>query len=274
MTIVKRFSDSLKNLTLELKSLNIQVIALNGSKPKYIPYNYSSDSSYTKGVDSDHIKIFQISKTQSFAFAFNFTKSEVPFIMVTTKYDKKNNEVFHGSKLNEETFKTCLKSFIKKIKDWNSTNSLTPDLLISLVHSEFISGREYDSSAEVLEAVSKSEKEVLLLETKRKSNLVRKKELETSLLSNKKVLEAKVNEAKVLHKVSELEKQLKAAQKEVQKVKDKYSKSLKITDEENLLSQVNKELNAHQSEVDKIVYEKTKHLPRVGVEKVKKAVMK
>lgn len=272
MTIVKKFSDSLKNLTQVLKPLGVQVIALNGSKPKYIPYHYSSDSSYTKGVDSDHIKIFQLSKEKSFAFAFNFTKSATPFIMVTTKTKgKKDQETFNSSKLNEEGFKVSLKSFISKLK---LLDSLDENTVLTLVESEFIQGREYDSSTEVLEAVNKVEKDVLLLEAKRKSNIIKKRELEESLAANKKIMDSKVKEAKALHQVAELEKQLKAAQKEVQKVKDKYSKSLKITDEENKLSQINKDLYSHSSEVEKIIAEKTKHLPKAGVDKVKKAVIK
>ena len=75
MSIVKKFSDQIKSLNTMLSKHGYTQVALNRSEPKSIPYAWRDNTSgETKGVDSDHIKIFTFpSGHKSFAFAFNFT---------------------------------------------------------------------------------------------------------------------------------------------------------------------------------------------------------
>jgi len=103
MSLVQKYSDQLKKMVSLLSGLNIRVSSLNYSPAKYNPYGKNS-----KGVESDHLKIYHIAKYKSFGFGFNYTKVDAPYVMTTFK----SGEEIVSSKYSEVAFKEKLKQFL------------------------------------------------------------------------------------------------------------------------------------------------------------------
>lgn len=93
-------------------------ISLNGCKPKSIPYPFQrGNKSETKGVDSDFIKIYPISETESFAIAFNYKNCGEPadttFVRVLVSY--KVNDKFKEAEVPYELFRQEFNKIIEQL---------------------------------------------------------------------------------------------------------------------------------------------------------------
>jgi len=99
-----------------LKTLIKEPIELNKTSPKthYSRYEYKT----SKGVKNDFIRIYPLTKTESFSFAFNGLEAKSGTIlaswMIKTEEGKEN--IYQQQLFNFETFKIKLKAFVKTLE--------------------------------------------------------------------------------------------------------------------------------------------------------------
>lgn len=90
-TAMTRLKDPMTKLKKAIGGIITNEKALNKSQPKYNPRaSYYGENSYSKGVESDFIRIYETSEDKSFAFAFNNIELGVDktLIIVSTKEGK------------------------------------------------------------------------------------------------------------------------------------------------------------------------------------------
>jgi hypothetical protein len=267
-SIVKKFSQHFKTLTAFSKEIGIEVKTLNKASSKYLShraryYNYEkNESPYTKGVDSDHIKIYPIDKEKSFAFAFHYSEVEKPLIVVTIRTGQKEDYQFEAAQYSEESFKDKMNQFLKVLQVLKDSSTLSKATLESSIRANFIKGQEINYTLEKDLVKQKINQEILLLKAKNKRNLDLKTELKEEIKSKKELLDKKVKEARKDFKIKELQEQLDKAWSEVKKISDKLENQLQIDADSRSLYQVERDLSDYKSQLVKIVEKHSNHLPK------------
>lgn len=117
-------------------------LELNKTEPKY-NYNSFDSSVYTKGVESDFIRIYQDTKSEklSFAFAFNNFNPDISKTEITVSI--KNDKKFEAVHMNFDSFKEKLKGYLSILEVLNKTNSLNFESCVQALKSVFVFSNEY-----------------------------------------------------------------------------------------------------------------------------------
>lgn len=260
MSIVKKFSDQIKNLNTMLSARGYKQTALNKASAKYNSYAWrDGGSSESKGVDSDHIKIFTFpSGHKSFAFAFNFTNLETPIIIATFK----QNEVIKAAKYSELTFKEKIKQFNTLVKVLGESASLNEQTLEGTFISTFIKDNEVDPAAEVSAAQDRIIEKVKPLEIKYQEQIELKKKQSLSVKNTKTTIANKVQAERVKLEYDKIKAQWESVCDQLEKFEEKLESQLQLKTKENDLRKTSWELNDYNSQVDKIILAETHLLPK------------
>jgi hypothetical protein len=195
-TIMSKTSQQVKDLNKVLGNL-VSLVTLNHAKPKddYRRYNYSGSG--TKGVKSDHIKIFQFQdQKKSFAFSYHFNSVDHPVVVVSIK----DGDNINSAKYSEATFRQKLNQFVPLVQTLKDAEALTHTSLEKIVYSHFIKNSDVNSKNTLATRVN-------LI----KESLKKEKNKSSKLLNEVEVLKLEIEsiEAKVKHGVSMKRKSLK-----------------------------------------------------------------
>ena len=143
MTPMKKLQDHFTRLNEFLLPIASK-LELNKTEPKYNRNNFDS-SVYTKGVESDFIRIYQDTKTDklSFAFAFNNFNPDISKTEITVSI--KNDKKFEAVHMNFDAFKDKLKGYLSILEVLNKTNSLNFESCVQALKSVFVFSQEYSA---------------------------------------------------------------------------------------------------------------------------------
>jgi len=226
ITITKRFAHQFKQIS---QLLNIKPVALNKSAAK--PYSHWPK----KGVESDHVKIFQLTPEMSIAFSFKGLVWENTEITASLKH----GDYFELAKYRAEAFRKKLNDFVRLLKITKTAKPMTPAVIGSTFVANFIQGNEYNSTQTVDNVVAKIKTEISAANKKHFRTLTKRKELEELIETKKQVLDEKVHAAEKREKVAELRSSLNKALENVKKEKDQVSEIEQImNDQMKLISKV------------------------------------
>jgi hypothetical protein len=195
-TIVKRLSNQLKKVT---DLLQVKVVGLNRVEPKY---NSHSPEGRTKGVDSDHIKIFQLAPDKSFAFAFFYASAKPPYVMASMKL----GQTLTSAQYSEVTFKEKLNDFVKLLEILKESNNLNPKSAESTFLTNFIKGKEYNPTEAVDETMARIKDRMKAIKKKYVTKIEKKNKLVLDLEKKKTEIQAKVAKAQEKENIEELKK--------------------------------------------------------------------
>lgn len=259
MSIVKKFSDQFKQISI---LTGIKPVALNKTDPKYIPYHnrYASDFSYTKGVDSDHIKIFKLDAKTSFGIAFYYDQIAAPMIRVTIKKEDDHN--WASAQFSEPAFKEKMKQFVKLLKILNDAKMITAATVESTVLANFIKDHEVSDDDSVQGTMKLINQEVAQLKAKYQKRIEENKQLEQDLVHKKSQITKAVDKIKAKHNLSELQTKWDAAWAEIHKTEEKESSKLKISELETKVRHSSWALIEYHREVEKVVEQHSATLPK------------
>jgi hypothetical protein len=272
MTLMQKYQNQFKSLGTILKPLNITPVALNKTAPKYKPYSYG-ESSYTKGVEADHIRIFPLSKDISFAFAFYYDNVTNPLIMVTIK----RGETIYPedtAQYHPEAFRVKLNELVKLLTVLQKAKQLTPSALESTVKTLFLSEGSYSLTKEISTVTEKIEDQLISLRRKHQQTIKDYSALSTTVAEKKSALTAAKIQAEKDHNVAALQKQLDKALKEVQKIEKALSKKMDLDKLEDQLRKLKWDYESYQRMVKDVVTKNARHLPKDVQEKILLAVDK
>lgn len=260
MSIVKKFSDQIKSLNTMLSKHGYTQVALNRSEPKSIPYAWRDNTAgETKGVDSDHIKIFTFpSGHKSFAFAFNFTNLENPLIITTFK----ENEVIKAAKYSEISFKEKLKQFNTLVKVLGESSSLNEQTISGTFVSTFIKDNEVNTALEVSNSQEKILEKAKELDLKYQDQIELKKKQTLAVKNTKTTIANKVAAEKTRLEYDKIKAQWELVHDQILKFEKGLESQLQLDTKENDLRKTSWELNSYNSQIDKIILAETHSLPK------------
>lgn len=266
-TIMSKFAQQFT----EIQTLtNTKVVALNKADPKYIRFNAFLDSSYTKGVESDHIKIFKINESQSFAFAFYYINIDSPYLMINFKEE----EDIVSAKYSVETAKTKVNEFIKILKVLSKSKQINADNIQNSFKVIFLEGKteELKQELEDIELSFDNEFSKLLAKNKIK--------LEKFHLANDEYNEAvnKINKSvetkqKSL-KINEIKEQLRQAEEELTKHKATMRVKVDLREKEANKILATKDIMNTADDAKKLMNTLLQKVPKSLSQKVKDKMLK
>jgi hypothetical protein len=219
--------------------------ALNKVVPKYNPLDYS----YSNGVESDCVMIFNARKQNhiSFAFIFNYLNKTEPTVTISLKGSELENGIVYSNDMSVEEFRVKLNKINKNFKG----NELTELFILEQITSVFLESNnslkdEMQLANESLANFIKDQtKSLKINELETVANLTKKTfvkveknyEIEIAKSMTKRKIEDLQNELKLLNNIYKQE------QEELKKILlvDKLYKDKSIA--EDSLAQAKKELN-------------------------------
>lgn len=268
MTLMQKYQNQFKSLGTLLKSLNINPVTLNKTAPKYKPYAYSyGDSSYTKGVEADHIRIYPLSKDVSFGFAFYYENITEPVIQVTIK----RGETIYPEDMSQyhpESFRVKLNELVKLLTVLQGAKQLTVASLESTVKTLFLTDSSYSLTKEVEDVTAKVKEQLVPIKAKHKQEIVDYNALSKTLQDKKAALDAGVLQAEKDHNVAALRKQLNKAQNEVDKIQKALTTKLNLESLEKDFYKAKWAFESYQRIVKDMVTKNARHLPKEIQEKI------
>jgi hypothetical protein len=254
MSLVKQFSQQLKTLQEFLAPLGVTVKGLNHVKERFNSYH----GEMTKGVDSDHIKIFKLSEDSSFGIAFYFATVSNPYLMVTHKVGKK----IVSSQYKPEGFKQKLNQFITLLKVLKSSNNLTVKSVESTFIANFIQEQEYDEKAAVTEVVKTLSDNLKTVKAKYIKKVEAKNAFAHSLKEKKQKSDKAIADLHAKHNIPELKKKLDDAMSLVFAEEDKLMKEDNNLEDRRKLFQLEQACYPYEREVEKIINDGVASLPK------------
>ena len=266
MTLMQKYQNQFKALGVLLKPLNINPVGLNKTAPKYKPYSYG-ESSYTKGVDADHIRIFPLSKDVSFAFSFYYEQMNEPIIRATIK----RGETIYPedtAQFNPDSFRVKLNDLVKLLTVLDRAKQLTVASLESTVKTLFLSEGSFSLEKEVIEVTSKIKDQLIPVKLKNQQVIKDYSALSKTVKEKKSALDAGVTQAEKDHNVASLRKQLEKALQQVQKVEKELTKQMGLESLEKQLMQTKWDFESYQRVVRELVTKNARHLPKEIQEKI------
>lgn len=272
MTLMQKYQNQFKALGVVLKKINIEAKGLNKSSPKYKPYSYG-ESSYTKGVEADHIRIYPLTGDESFAFAFYFENIAEPVIMVTIKRGE-NIYPEDTARYNPEGFRVKLNELVKLVTVLSNAGQLSVKSLESTVKTLFLEAGTYSLTKEVADVTQKIKDQLVTLRLKNEQLINDYQALSKTVKVKQDTLKEGVNEAERLHNVVKLRKDLEKALEQVQKVERELTKKLNLESLEKQLRQTKWDYEYYQRTVEALVSKNARHLPKEIQKKILAEVAK
>jgi hypothetical protein len=266
MTLMQKYQNQFKALGTLLKPLNINPVGLNKTSPKYKPYSYG-ESSYTKGVAADHIRIFPLSKDESFAFAFYYENMVDPVIMVTIKRGE-NIYPEDTAQYNPEGFRVKLNELVKLLTVLQKAKQLTVASLESTVKTLFLSAGSYSLDQEIKEVTTKVKDQLGPIKQKNQQVIKDYSALKKTVQEKKDLLADEVRQAQRDHNVITLRKQLEQALTQVEKIEKTMTKKLNLESLESQLRKLKWDFESYQRTVRDLVVKNSRHLPKEVQEKI------
>jgi hypothetical protein len=242
-TMMSKVSNQMKELSQLLK---IPALSLNKASEK-ARSRYGDKP--TKGVDSDHIKIFQLQPKRSLGFSFNYASVSTPFVMVTLKV----NDNIQSSQYSEDAFKKKLNDFIKILNILKTSNTLNLETAEATFVAQFIKGNEYDPAVAINDAVARITSKIKDINQKHEVKLAK----ET---------------AEKAEKLKELRKAYEDAQTRVNEIVEKLETQLKMDETEKKSRRLSMELYDYRNEVNNIMIAELVTVPKKDREAVNKRI--
>lgn len=266
MTILKRHRDLFKELTQILTvDAKLSSTCLNKKAPS--SYYDFSGSHQTKGVESDHIKIFRLNPTKTFALAFYFDKGHLATI-------KENDSVMASNKYDDEAFILKVKDFMNKLKLLKATNNLDVSSIEAAVKKIFIENNQFDEAKE-----TKSVEKAIADKISKIGNDFPKEMGNLHALHRKmgqdktSLLKKRIELTKELG-IKELEGKLEKAKSTLERRLEKYKQELKIEETTIAIQNSKESFKDYENKVSSIIKEEIKHLPKNLKEEVLSKNMK
>lgn len=129
ITPMTRLKDTFKKVDNIVSNLT-KIHSLSKSKPKYKSYG-----EYTKGVESDFIKIYEVTNDKSFAFTFNGITSDTSKTLITTSIKIGDNIISTVDSFDQ--FKNKLKSLLSVLEVLNSMVYIDEKSLLDAIDKNF-----------------------------------------------------------------------------------------------------------------------------------------
>jgi hypothetical protein len=263
-TMVNRFTNQLKEIAKLLGTLGVKVTALNHAEPRCTAF---SDEP-TKGVDADHMKIYELTSNKSLAFSFHYTKPDKPYVMVTIK----RGNSMKSAQYHAETFRLKLNQFVTLLNVLNSAKALSVDTVESTFESNFIAGCEYDTDSAVQGAVSRAMDRVAKLDEANSVNIQRRVSLTESVNRKKAEIKSLVDAEVQREGLIELRQQLKAAENRVKSYENKLVAEAGLEASERDLRFVTRSMHDYERSLAEIVNSEAALIPVVGRKRAKEQI--
>ena len=232
-------------------------VELNKSSPKTHYHCYETIES--KGVHSDFIRIYQISKTQSFAFAFNGLEGKEGTITALWKIEGNSNtsDVYKEKIFKFEEFKSKLKMFNQTLSILKKSKALNIETQKETFSTVFdIANSMKDKEILLKECLTEIKIDVKPLKNKYNTNKrkLEAKSLEHIQIANEK--DSKLKKLNIEYNIYALEEELKSLKNKIKdKLKKDTEKLQKVSSEKSRLEtnlySVKRELNYEVEELVK-----------------------
>ena len=157
VTPMARFKEDFKSIKKILKE-NIEGfrdLSLNKVDPKW-NYHKKEGSGYTKGVNSDFIRIFSLNKDLGIAFSFNDIDSEECYIFSSVK---EKGKVVKSKDSFEET-KKKVKEFISHLKTLSVLDECTDKKVKTVFTKVFLQEKIYSEEDNFENVLKKTQKKI------------------------------------------------------------------------------------------------------------------
>jgi hypothetical protein len=255
VTMMSKTAQQVKELTNIIRPLINKVVALNHSETKY---NYFSTSGYRHGVESDHIKIFELASVKkSFAFSYYFNKTKEPFVIVNLK----DGDKFTGmAKYSEPAFRQKLNNFLPLLHSLKSSETLNQKSLESLFVAHFIKNNEYNQNGDFERSFDQVKAKLTSSKEKRLNSLAAKESLQEEMAAINKEIKTKIELKKKELKIQELKSKLAKAEKALSAYSDQTRKDLNYSQKREKLNQLDHSIYVYDSEAEETVNESFKGL--------------
>lgn len=142
MTPMKQFQDHFNRLNTYLGAIANKV-ELSKTAPKYNRYNSDFSSSYTKGVESDFIRVYQDTKSDKLSFAFAFNNFTPDINKTEISISIKKDKTFECVHMNIATFKEKMNGYLAILGVLEKSNSLNFESAVQSLKSIFVISNEY-----------------------------------------------------------------------------------------------------------------------------------
>lgn len=262
-TLMSRFSNQFKAINAIMDRNRIKRVELNKAKPRFNPL----DGNMTKGVDSDHLKIYEINSNLNFGFAFNYTNGENS-ITVTIK--RKDKEFFDSAIFDPNWFKQHLNDFVNLITKLSTEKRLTALALEDVVVTNFISVNKLDVQSIIKENTKSLTKKVNDLK-KENQKIQEKQNSKIDHLENlAKEHKAKLDALKEELDFERIRKEYDKASAKISKLAEKfYAEEFQA---KRSFSELDKEVSQFDRKIQDLMDKETEKLPKFIREQVQSQV--
>lgn len=244
MTPMQRMRDAFKSFE---KLINIKPVGLNHVEPKYIGYyNWRDDSQeYTKGVESDFIKLYDLNNQKSFGVAFHYknrnnnTQLEIQDVEVSVTF--KTNDIIDSVKLPFNSFSKEFNSIVKELK----TSNIKPKLIEKVIKDRFINNNKLKDAFhnQFTETLNQYEEKIKKTQKEIKSLKKIKKEIKSEIKENTDQYNNELSKLTEFQKVKKLDEELKKAKKALSKKEGKLRGQFKLDDLSNKQEEISNEIS-------------------------------
>lgn len=245
LTPMKRLNNHFKEINNLLGRL-YKNFTLNKSKSSY-RYNYS----YTKGVQSDFITVFspKLADAPSFSFVFNYLGEEEESFFAQVKMNKENDSIITSKKMNFDSFRMLLNSFIPELKN---QDELKLPVVFEIFSKHFLREVISDEVGVVADAIYEFKQEELI-----KENIPELYESKKKLESKKTRVDNKIKKdyssLPEHSEIEDLKNRIKELELQLISKKESIVKDSKLDLVEKEYSDVNKNIDKKEREINKRV---------------------
>lgn len=232
---VQKATTPMKSLKHQFETLNglmpyqVNVSNLNKAKPRYNPYAWHyGESSYSKGVKSDFIRIYQTQNSNiSVGLAFSYLDGNTPQVMATKRTVNGKDKDHTWAVSAPMTIETCRHALNLLIKNMQSANEVSYDMFIQLFAGVFLESDLKDSD-EVKEAIANYNE--LLVHEKNQLEKYHDEDtkIKASLADAKERYRDIIDESDEQAEVNRISAELKKAQNKLSQRREKEQQSLGI----------------------------------------------